>query len=102
MDNYTKYPESFRQAMADQKQEYEQNPLTGLIGYKKYVIDNFTPLIYDDHKDAYSQCCCEGTPAFYASWVGVTTVPMPTCGSVEAAIDLFGSCDNTPGHWFLG
>lgn len=54
--------------------------------------------IFLDHVDAYDHCCCSGRPAPFASWVGVATVPLG-CDAVRIAINLFGSCHDTPGTW---
>ena len=63
-----------------------------------FVQAVLTPRIYQDHVDAYRQCCCPCGPAPYPAWIGVTTVPLP-CSAVGAAIRQFGSCHCTPGSW---
>ena len=35
----------------------------------------------------------------FIDWVAVCTIPIPYCEWVDEAIDWFGSCDCTPGHW---
>jgi hypothetical protein len=67
--------------------------------YQAFVQAFLTPRIYKDHVDAYRACCCKSGPAPYWSWIGVTTVPIPACNVVGAAIRLFGSCSGTPGKW---
>lgn len=74
-------------------------PITGEMIYNAFVQAYLTPRIYQDHEDAYSNCCCPCGPAPYWSWVGVTTVPIPACSIVGAAIRRFGSCHCTPGAW---
>lgn len=99
MANYTKYNETFRQAMISEKSLYNLHPIDDLVTYKDYIIDNFVPMIYADHQNAYKECCCPGHPAFYDSWEAVSTVDVPTCEMVYEAIITFGSCHNTPGSW---
>jgi hypothetical protein len=99
INDETRYNAEFRQEMADQKEEYNSNPVQNLVAYKTFILNNFTPMIYQDHQDAYSECCCVGGPAFYAAWEGVTTVPMPNCQSVVTSIEVFGSCSDHPGQW---
>lgn len=99
INDESKYSSDFKDKMMEEKEKYEENKITGLIGYKAFIADEFVPKIYKDHQDAYKQCCCEGEPAAYPAWIGVATVPMPTCGSVKASILLFGSCGNKPGKW---
>jgi hypothetical protein len=66
--------------------------------YEAFVQSILTPVIYDDHIVAYASCCCPSGPAAYASWIGVTTVPLP-CSTVGWAIRTFGSCHGTSGAW---
>jgi len=73
--------------------------LTNPALYQVFVQSFLTPLIYQDHVDAYASCCCSSGPAPYPAWIGVTTVPIPSCPLVGAFIDLFGSCHGTPGRW---
>jgi uncharacterized protein DUF4157 len=67
--------------------------------YDAFVQSVLTPRIYQDHVDAYANCCCPSGPAPYLSWVGVTTVPIQPCSLVGASISYFGSCHGTPGTW---
>jgi hypothetical protein len=71
----------------------------GLGPYDVFVQTVLTPRIYQDHVDAYQSCCCPSGPAPYASWVAVTTVPIPVCSLVGWFIDQFGSCHGTKGVW---
>jgi outer membrane protein OmpA-like peptidoglycan-associated protein len=66
--------------------------------YINFVQLELTPVIYKDHVDAYSQCCCPSGPASLPAWRGVTTVPLP-CSTVGDAIRQYGSCHGTPGKW---
>jgi len=66
--------------------------------YEGWVQGVLTPLIYQDHVDAYRECCCPCGPAPYPAWIGVTSVPLP-CGVVGESIRWFGSCHCTPGAW---
>lgn len=70
-----------------------------VLAYDAYMVEQITPVIYGWHKEAYAQCCCKGGPAPYDDWIGVTTVDLEDCNLVDAMIDLFGSCDGTPGRW---
>lgn len=99
INSKSRYSDSFRQEMADAKQSFAQHPIANLVSYKSLVISKFVPIVYEDHQDAYKQCCCPGTPAFYDSWKAVATVDVPTCGMVVQSIDMFGSCHKTPGAW---
>lgn len=67
--------------------------------YDVFVQSVLTPRIYQDHVDAYANCCCPSGPAPYPSWVGVTTVPIQPCSLVGASIRYFGSCHGTRGTW---
>ncbi|MDJ0822528.1 MAG: hypothetical protein QNJ09_12070 [Paracoccaceae bacterium] len=69
------------------------------IGYQAFVQTVLTPRIYFDHVDAYKACCCPSGPAPYPAWMGVTSIPMPTCNLVGRSIREFGSCHGTPGAW---
>jgi hypothetical protein len=95
----TRYNATFRNEMAEWKKKYNKDKILHWPGYKEFLIKKFTPLIYEDHDNAYYDCCCKGRPAFYASWEAVVTIKMPTCLSVRDAIDVFGSCSNHPGRW---
>ena len=75
----------------------EVNPLT-YVEYQTTVQALLTPRIYDDHVDAYRDCCCPSGPASYPAWIGVTAAPLP-CYLVGYAIRQFGSCHGTPGRW---
>lgn len=99
LTNTTKYSDSFKQEMAEQKENYLAHPYEDLVAYKEFIIDTFVPMIYADHQNAYKECCCVGTPAFYDSWEAVCTVDVPTCPMVYESIITFGSCDATPGSW---
>ena len=66
--------------------------------YDVWVQTVLTPRIYQDHVDAYRNCCCAGPPAPYPAWIGVTTVPLP-CEAVRQAILWTGSCSADPGNW---
>ncbi|MEU2175248.1 MULTISPECIES: eCIS core domain-containing protein [Nocardia] len=66
--------------------------------YINYVQLNLTPMIYQDHVDAYGTCCCPAGPAPLAAWRGVTTIPLP-CSLVGWSIRQYGSCHATPGKW---
>jgi len=99
INDKTRYTPAFRQKMAEEKIKYENHPIVDFINYKALVIREFVPMIYKDHQDAYSQCCCKGTPAFFQSWEAVATIKMPTCGMVVESIKLFGSCSARAGTW---
>jgi len=99
INDKSRYTPAFRQKMAEAKVKYENHPILQFVSYKAMVMSEFVPMIYKDHQDAYSQCCCPGTPAFFASWEAVATVKVPTCGMVVQSIKLFGSCHNRPGFW---
>ncbi|HEX3437636.1 MAG TPA: DUF4157 domain-containing protein [Pseudacidobacterium sp.] len=87
-------------ALAASKKGLESslNPID-IAEYKKFVVDNLTPVIFKDHVDAYASCCCPSGPAPFPAWVGVTTVPLPTCSMVGESIRWFGSCHGTPGKF---
>jgi hypothetical protein len=85
-------PSSLKSGAAAQKSlESSSDPLDW-VKYKEWVVSNLTPVIYRDHVDAYSSCCCPSGPAPYEAWVGVTTVPIPSCALVAASIITTGSC----------
>ncbi len=67
--------------------------------YQTFVQTFLTPVIYRDHVDAYSSCCCPSGPATYPAWIGVTTTPIPSCSLVGWTINQFGNCEGTPGTW---
>jgi hypothetical protein len=67
--------------------------------YQAFVQTTLTPRIYQDHVDAYRNCCCPSTPAPYPAWMGVTSVPIQPCSLVGLTIRYFGSCHGTPGAW---
>ncbi len=92
-DRLVSWPSSLKAASAAAK--------ATLFGpaYAAWVQSMLTPRIYRDHVDAYSACCCPSRPAPYASWVGVTTVPIQPCSLVGHAIRKYGSCHGTPGTW---
>ncbi|MGH9969843.1 MAG: eCIS core domain-containing protein [Pyrinomonadaceae bacterium] len=70
------------------KAEYDQEILQrGLINR-----------IFEDHVDAYSNCCCPSGPAPFTAWIGVSTTPLG-CQLVGMAIRRAGSCHGTPGAW---
>jgi hypothetical protein len=71
---------------------------TDPVLYFAFVQLYITPDIYQDHVDAYKNCCCPSGPADYPAWIGVTSIPLP-CGVVGAVIRLFGSCHGNPGIW---
>lgn len=73
--------------------------LVGGLAYEAFVQTALTPRIYQDHVDAYKSCCCPSGPAPYASWIGVTTVPIPSCSLIGHFINKYGSCHGTPGAW---
>lgn len=80
-------------------QKGKDNPLLpNYPDYQIFVQTFLTPRIYQDHVDAYANCCCPSGPASYPAWIGVTTVPLP-CSIVGDAIRQFGSCHGTPGSW---
>ena len=67
--------------------------------YDEHLIQvGLTQRIFQDHVDAYSNCCCPSGPAPFPAWIGVTTIPL-TCKGVGTAIRQFGSCHGTPGAW---
>lgn len=99
MRDSTRYTPAFRQEMAAAKNNYNAHKILQFFDYKAFVMSKFVPLVYEDHVDAYKQCCCPGTPAFFASWDMVATIKVPTCGLVVKAIEMFGSCHQTPGRW---
>ncbi len=99
MNDQSRYNTTFKNKLADMKKEYNEHKATHAAIYKEYIVKHLTPMIYQDHHDAYDKCCCKGTPAFYAAWEAVTTVKMPTCTSVKDSIQLFGSCSKHPGRW---
>ena len=84
--------------MAAAQKPLELNPITH-PSYQAFVQTTLTPRIYQDHVDAYRNCCCPSGPADYWSWIGVTTVPIQPCSAVGDAIRYFGSCHGTPGTW---
>jgi len=90
-------PRWVKAAAAVQK-PLEMNPVT-YPSYQVFVQSVLTPRIYQDHVDAYRNCCCPSGPAPYLSWMGVTTVPIQPCSLVGDAIKHFGSCHGTPGRW---
>jgi outer membrane protein OmpA-like peptidoglycan-associated protein len=67
--------------------------------YVAWVVDNLTPRIYLDHVIAYRSCCCPSGPASRGAWIGVSTVPLPSCSLVWDAIRFAGSCHGTLGSW---
>jgi hypothetical protein len=99
INDKSRYTPAFRQQMAEAKTKFNAHPLLDLISYKAFVMRDFVPKIYEDHQDAYKQCCCTGTPAFFASWEAVATVKVPTCGLVVDSIKMFGSCHGKAGTW---
>jgi hypothetical protein len=66
--------------------------------YINFVQLELTPIIYKDHADAYSECCCTSGPAPLPAWRGVTTFALP-CSIVGESIRQYGSCHGTPGRW---
>ncbi|MFL6076574.1 MAG: hypothetical protein ACJ73S_24540 [Mycobacteriales bacterium] len=89
------------QGLKTKAAEYKGALMTRRISKEEYI--NFvqlelTPIIYRDHVDAYSQCCCSSGPAPLAAWRGVTTLALP-CSLVGEAIRQTGSCHGTPGNW---
>jgi len=66
--------------------------------YEFAVQTQLTPRIYRDHTDAYKACGCQGRPAPYPDWIGVTTVPLP-CPAVHRSILVFGSCSGVTNKW---
>lgn len=76
----------------------ERNPAT-YPAYQAFVQTLLTPRIYRDHVDAYRTCCCPSGPAPYPAWMGVTSVPIPSCRLVGDAIRHFGPCHGRPGSW---
>ena len=81
-------------------QKPNDNPLLPTYpAYQAFVQTVLTPRIYQDHVDAYANCCCPSGPAPYPSWIGVTTVPIQPCSLVGLSIRYFGSCHGTPGTW---
>lgn len=64
-----------------------------------FVQTTLTPQIYYDHVYAYAACGCPSGPAPYPAWIGVTSVPIPSCDAVGATIRYFGSCHGIPGYW---
>ena len=112
LSDSNKYSLEFKQTAADMKTKYNQNQLGDLFQYKNYVLTVFTPLIYQDHVDAYEsnilsknyfllflECCCVGTPAPYIDWEMVATIPLYNCQLIQVSVDIFGSCSGTPGQW---
>jgi uncharacterized protein DUF4157 len=93
-DRLAATPSSFKRTAAGMKALESTMP----AAYEAFVQTVLTPVIYDDHIIAYSSCCCPSGPAAYASWIGVSTVPLP-CSTVGWAIRTFGSCHGTPGAW---
>jgi hypothetical protein len=57
-----------------------------------------TQRIFQDHVDAYSNCCCPSGPAPFTAWIGVTTVKL-SCDIIGEAIRQVGSCHGTRGAW---
>ena len=81
-------------------QKPNDNPVSPAYpAYQAFVQSTLTPRIYQDHVDAYANCCCSSGPAPYSSWIGVTTVPIQPCSLVGLSIRYFGSCHGTPGSW---
>jgi hypothetical protein len=73
--------------------------LTDPPKYQSFVQSALTPLIYQDHVDAYRACCCPSGPASYIDWIGVTNIAFQPCSLVGWFIKHFGSCTGTPGDW---
>jgi len=87
------FDSSFRSYASEQKSK--QN----IFAYDAFVLHYFTPVIYQMHVDAYKLCCCTSGPAFYDSWILVSTISLLNCTQIDRCIDLFGSCHGTPGKW---
>ena len=73
--------------------------VTGFGLYTAFVLWKLTPMIHQDHVDAYKHCCCPCGPASYSKWVGVTTVPISSCALVGIFIRQFGPCHCISGKW---
>jgi hypothetical protein len=98
-DRLAAAPASLKSAAAARKPlEASPNPVDWVL-YKQWVIDNLTPVIYRDHVDAYSSCCCPSGPADYEAWIGVTTVPPLSCDLVGLEIMVFGNCEGKRTEW---
>lgn len=81
-----------------QRSAHPDNPIERLA-YDLWVAEHFAPVAYTWHQKAYATGCCKCGPAPFLDWVLVCTVPIDDCRLVEASINLFGSCDCTPGKW---
>jgi hypothetical protein len=97
-DRLAATPSWIKVAAAAQK-PYDNPLLASYPAYQSFVQAFLTPRIYQDHVDAYANCCCPSGPAPYPSWIGVTTVPIQPCSLVGSSIRHFGSCHGTPGQW---
>ena len=51
------YTEEFKLKMAGLKRHYLRDSDKLSDPYHRFILDKFTPLIYQDHFDAYKQCC---------------------------------------------
>jgi hypothetical protein len=89
---------SWLKLLAASQKPLELNPMTH-SAYQAFVQTFLTPRIYQDHVDAYRNCCCPSGPAPYPAWIGVTTIPLQPCSLVGLTIRYFGSCSGTPGTW---
>ncbi len=104
-DRLTATPVSVKRRAAREKVAFFRRariigPGPALVPYNAYVVANLTPRIYRDHVVAYRTAGCPSGPAAYPAWIGVTTVPIPSCPLVGASIRYGGgSCSGRIGHW---
>jgi hypothetical protein len=68
--------------------------------YKRFIIRNLTPVIYEDHIKSYQAAGCNGDPAPYWAWKLITTSKVKSCKMIGFLIRFGGgSCSKKWGHW---
>ena len=66
INDSNRYSSEFRQTAADMKSQYTQNIFGNILSYPNYILTNFTPLIYQDHLEAYSsKIICNNYLSFF-------------------------------------
>jgi hypothetical protein len=92
-------PPSIKMRAIAQKTAYRNGTLSKRK-YKKYIIREITPIIYNDHKIAYVSAGCKGDPAPLWGWKKITTRKVNSCKLVWFAIRYFGgSCTKRLGKF---
>jgi hypothetical protein len=91
-DELANTPDSF-------KDEARKMMAKGGLEYELWIATVFAPQAYKWHIKAYQSGCCKCGPAPFVDWVMVCTIPIKWCWLVDEAINLFGSCNCTPGKW---